>query len=642
MSNRRADGLALVGLAAATIVVCWPLVSRPLTLLPEGAIDEYPLWARSRFILLHYGQFPFRDPYGAAGYPNYVNPADVTLSPRFLLMLLGPWAGVKADFVLCVFLAASGTYVLLRRQFGLAVPGALVAAAIFAFSGYFLYRWMQGWLILCRQAVLPWVLYFWWRSRQDRRFLIVLGPVMASLVLDGRYALALVAWFMMFWMLLRLDRTGGGTMRDRLTVGQWVGFLGVLGWAVLLAAPKLVPMMPILWGHFMLGGRAPARSGEQVVMWGSVLLALAVAPMTAGLKRRVCAVAATIGVVLVPVVLFALWCPVYDMPLMVRLGALAEGVAQRVFFFHYLPWGAHLEPFTTSPSPVGLLGALLAGLAVYQWPGRLWRLALVTALFLAFDVGNAAPLNLQASWRAMPFLSLPNNAVEYLAIYMVFGMAVLAGHGAMAPATWWRGRVGRAVPWVLAVASVTHFAVVARPLYASTVTDPLPEFGPFGDDYHIVADCDLRPPASVALVYRNVGWLPAEKGFLGLEARGVQVRSFRPGGSVNPRYRGEVYFLSPDSPNTAHLLKFTPLEIIVQVEVAEPGVLCINQRHDENWRVSAGRLTRDAGPLAVALSRTGEYEVRLRYVAGLFWWGVAVGAVSLVAGVVLILRSRSG
>jgi len=287
-------------------------------------------------------------------------------------------------------------------------------------------------------------------------------------------------------------------------------------------------------------------------------------------------------------------------------------------------------------SPVGYPGFFLAMLALVWCPRAVWRWALLAGLLLWIELGGTVPLDLQASIYHFPVLSVVRNPRSWYNLYLLFCLAVLAGRGAMVPAEWLRRRAGRAIPWLVAGVSLVYLGCAARPRYIYTVGLPVPPVGPW-EDYHLVPPDFTEPHRIIVRMYQNVGyqWWHKDLHWRNRPSM-LQPKTLRYGGPPNPRYRGEVYFRDPDSPNEARLTYFTPLEIHVEVDAKEPGCLCINQVRDANWRFSEGIPSTAYWTLHVRLTRLGRYEVRLRYIPVLFYWGLGVTVVSFAAGVVVI------
>src|SRR5258708_30669258 len=89
--------------------------------------------------ILREGEFPFWNPYFAAGQPASANPSYALFYPPAWLSLVGsPRFGFNLHYLFHFYLAAIGMYLLLRRL-GLAPPASLFGALSMAMSG-----WLMG------------------------------------------------------------------------------------------------------------------------------------------------------------------------------------------------------------------------------------------------------------------------------------------------------------------------------------------------------------------------------------------------------------------------------------------------------------------------------------------------------------------
>jgi len=630
MSAKRKDFLALAGLALASVVFCRALLMLPLLVPAEGDVWNFLGYAAfDRLAIVHFGQFPFRSPYHGGGYPLFTYPDDFGLSPRLpLILAFGEWMGLKAGFILTVFLAAAGTYLFTRRRLVWPVPGAIVSAVCFAFSGFLPYHWHMGWFMKSQAAVFPWVLYFWSRSRRDVRYLIACGLVMGAMLLDAKYALAVLVWFMVLWMLLGMDRPG------RQPRPRWQPFVvlgAVVVWGVLMASPKLLPLAPLLREHFLHGGQGRQVSVVSCLLWLVIGFALVAAPRLARLRPRRRAMAWTTGVVAVSVCAVVLLSPRNHSPTPEWFAALRLAL-QRI-----------AVPEAAGLGGVGIVLAIAA--AVFRWR-RMWPWLVLTLLLLWIAAEESARVVLAKTVYSLPGLSVIRKPRRQFLVYLLFCLSVLAGRGAVLPVEWLRQRWARLLPWGLAAVACVYSLVVSSPGAWESPWAPLPP-NRSRFPYHLIRE--LRGPygSVVAIMRRNVGVIEWDLDLHDRRYVALRPRSARLGGPIDPAYRGEVYFWRPDSPNRAEMSRFTPLEIRVRVDVKQPGLLCINQIKDDDWRTSEGAISTRSNTLGVELTRIGAYEVRLRYVPVLFYWGAGISLVSLLGGVALILliarrRRRAG
>ncbi len=107
------------------------------------------------------GRLPLWTPHTFAGWPFAANPLTETFYPPSLLMLVLPQpAAIAADLVLHLALAALGTYLLLRRSFGLSRAGATFGGLVYPLSGAFVGHADAGHVPFYEAAAyMPWILF---------------------------------------------------------------------------------------------------------------------------------------------------------------------------------------------------------------------------------------------------------------------------------------------------------------------------------------------------------------------------------------------------------------------------------------------------------------------------------------------------
>ena len=644
MADRRADGFSIVLLAAATGVVCLPLLRRPFN-LPAPLTDlgiHYAFAACDHVSLARFGRFPFRSPYYTGGFPIHAHPEDLSLSPRLLLVLpFGPFVGLKLDFVITTFLAALGTYVLVRGQLGWRPSAGVVSAVVFAFGGTFLMRWVQGWVPVVRMATFPWVLYFLWRARRNVWWLAAAAAVMAVMFLDGKYAVAAFAWFAVLWLALCPDRRRRGPGLDALPV-----FGLVFIWSGLLAALKLVPMGSILAVHLRFGGQGRPIDWPQVVLWGMVAGAAPAAAAARRLRSASARRAVVLGVLMIAVAAVLVLCPSDDSTPAERRarahdtwrGLVSHGTCG-VDDPERHEDGLLVADIDPNVSPVGWIGIVLAATALLFRPRAVWRIAVLALILLWIDLGSAVPKDLMKSVSRLPGLNLIRKPRAWLNLYLAFCLAVMAGRAVTIPVEWIRRRWARVVPWAIIASALVVAVRVAWPRLDLTVAAPLPPLGP-PEAYHIYQEGTHEQEAESVLVYRNVCVLIWPLDLKVPDVRALRRRAFRRNGPPDPAYPGMAWFDAPAAGNRVTRFSMTPLAIRIGVEVATPGRLNINQLKDLNWRTDHGTVSSRAPTLAVDLAETGSYDVRLRYVPVLFYRGLGVSVASLAGGLVVIGLAR--
>jgi len=142
--------------------------------------------------VLHYGQFPFWNPYLGGGNILFHHPEVTVLSPFFLLYLIfGSVVGLKLQVLVCYGLGFGGSY-LLARAFGVSrVAGVLFSVAYFG-SVHFALHIAEGHMPFTHYCFLPWFSYFVIESHNRRHWIIWAALALMLMVLGNGGAVPLV------------------------------------------------------------------------------------------------------------------------------------------------------------------------------------------------------------------------------------------------------------------------------------------------------------------------------------------------------------------------------------------------------------------------------------------------------------------
>lgn len=146
----------------------------------------------ARDALLHDGEVAQWDPYLCGGVPLLGNPESTHVNPFFLLVLpFGEDIGLRLSVTATLAIGFIGTAFLARRTLGADLPSMLLAGAVFAFSGFFVWWFSSGAFALFPMAWIPWFLLGFWESLR-RTLWIPLTAIMLALLLLGGFPHALV------------------------------------------------------------------------------------------------------------------------------------------------------------------------------------------------------------------------------------------------------------------------------------------------------------------------------------------------------------------------------------------------------------------------------------------------------------------
>ncbi len=190
--------------------------------------------------LVHYGQFPFWNPYMAGGNILFHHPEVGILSPFFLLHLIfGIVVGLKLQVLVCYFVGFWGTQKL-ADKLGISPIAALMTAVAYFGSVHFALHFAEGHIPFTHFCFLPWFLYFVLVTRQNRRSVVLAAVALALMILGNGAAVPLlytITFSVGFFTLLAFTER----KPDRL-----ISLAQAIGLGLALSAVKFLPMVVYL------------------------------------------------------------------------------------------------------------------------------------------------------------------------------------------------------------------------------------------------------------------------------------------------------------------------------------------------------------------------------------------------------------
>jgi hypothetical protein len=228
----------------------WPPAGQAL-----GAHDTRGLfapWFRAIRGALADGRLPWWDPYQFAGYPFLSNPQVAFFyPPTWLGAILPANLAISWYVLLHLWLAAVGMY-LFARTMGGRWLGAMLAAVVYAFSGFFAARLWAGHIgLVATFTWLPWVILAtrWSFSRGDLWAAVVAGAPVGLAILAGHTPSFLIIGAI--WLAFALYFFSEGRGRRRLLARQ-AAVMALVGAG--LAAVQLLPFAQLSLASQRLAG----------------------------------------------------------------------------------------------------------------------------------------------------------------------------------------------------------------------------------------------------------------------------------------------------------------------------------------------------------------------------------------------------
>jgi len=142
--------------------------------------------------VLHYGQFPFWNPYMAGGNVFFQHPEAAVLSPFVILyFLFGAVVGLKIQVLIAYFLGFCGSYKLFK-QIGISSFAAMAGAVAYFGSVHFALHFTEGHIPFTHFCFLPWFIYFLLKSKEKPKNIIFASLTLALMVLGNGAAIPLL------------------------------------------------------------------------------------------------------------------------------------------------------------------------------------------------------------------------------------------------------------------------------------------------------------------------------------------------------------------------------------------------------------------------------------------------------------------
>ncbi len=164
--------------------------------------DQNFAWTEAtRVSLLDYHQFPLWNPYKCGGSVQFANPQIPVISFQTAFALIfGTVKGIKLNIVFHGALGFVGFY-FLAKQSRLSSKGRLLASILFSFSGITGSFLSTGMVVFTSFAYSPFILYFFNKSLDQRRWAILSGALFALSFYYGYHIALLLGVYIFIYTL---------------------------------------------------------------------------------------------------------------------------------------------------------------------------------------------------------------------------------------------------------------------------------------------------------------------------------------------------------------------------------------------------------------------------------------------------------
>jgi hypothetical protein len=582
-----AVAIAFVGLA---LLHAWPVLwSNGRWGIQDWDVHTF-LQAAPRVSLLQYHQVPLWNPWFCGGMPLLARPESAFVTPLYGVILLGgELVGLRIWILLHLVVGLFGVHVVARdlRQSRLA---GMLAGVLFMMSSAYAVHVSAGNIWALNMAWMPWALWAWGRALRVAHGPKVRGAWRSPPLLACAVFLSLM-WlgggpypFVMTILFLGIQSGAMAVWRvARVGTAVWM-LVFLMVWTVLLSAVKLFPAI-----EFTL----------QYPRLHTIPTGFSVAALVHGLLGRDQSL---------------------ELPAGLQMGdGLMSGASQ---FMNEIGMYVGWVPLLL------MLAGTVAG-------GRGRRPLLVgMVLLLWLSLGVRAPVSLWNGLHELPVLNIMRVAERFRLVYLLI-LALLAGWGLdVVRVALARRRWEHTLPaLVLILLIACDLMLVVRPVWARTfIIPPLDMGGSRASPFTQTAEHYWVGPEGWATAADNpvyCAWSSHYPAFLsnqGIVHGNEEIPVPQAAIAIEtPRYRGEVWIEGGDG--HAAYAGWTPNRLEVDVRVAQPAALVVNQNFYTGWCVSDGRAVFSTNGLLA--TKVSPADGRLTFVYRP--WTVIAGA--LVSGV---------
>ena len=192
------------------ILIFWLLFYLPLIVHINYAFVDND-WYQSYYYadafrksVLEYNQFPLRTPFMGGGYPLIGHPFEISLSPfAILILIFGAVTGSTIIALLFSLLGALGMFYLTKCVLKYNYMGALFSTLVFMLNKWGLNMIAEGNYQKLYYWFLPWILAFFIRSKDNKRFILFSGFILYMVLAQGGLILIPLMLFLFLFACLQ-------------------------------------------------------------------------------------------------------------------------------------------------------------------------------------------------------------------------------------------------------------------------------------------------------------------------------------------------------------------------------------------------------------------------------------------------------
>ncbi len=560
-----------------------------------------------RKTIVEYGQIPLWNPYYVGGTVMLANPQSRLLAPTYLFhLLVGEVIGIKIEIWLHIIIGLLGGYAL-ARYYQLNKLAAILSACVFMLGTMYALPLSVGMTWFLSVAYLSWIFLFYLKALTNLRYALLSGVFLCLMFFSGgAYPLAITLLFLgTYSFFLVIFRTYS---LFRLSKVLTISVLFML----CLGAVKFFPTIEFQQTHprpiydysgYSLNSLRYSLFSRDQTLASITNLPIEQAGFINGVTGGMDENGMYIG--LIPFSLFVVGIGLNDKRRMILFLSL--------LIFLWLSFGSR---------PQAELWTILHLFPVYDSMRVAQRFRIIFMLCLAIFVGFGLQTiqHYLAQWR------LKKPWTQYIpAIIVVIVVVDLL--------------------WVSQPVLAQAFTIPPLPVTQSSEFYQIWELPVYNEDGWITEQTESQTddpfaaynPFQINSTYSSLlpAFLQNQGTINGYETANVPQNALS---ITDENYQGEVYLKNTNG--VVETNRWSPNQLVVDVDVTDPDILIINQNYYAGWHVNFadGRAVENIdGYLAVQVL-PADSQVELHYLPTSFVLGVVVSTITVIVSLILGLR----
>lgn len=588
--------------------------------LSKTVINENDWWRNyyyaglSRKTVIDYHQLPLRTPFMSGGYSFIGHPSDFSLSPLFVFILIfGEVIGLRILVFLIFISGALGMFYLTKYVLKYNLLGGIFSSLAFILCNWGAYEAADGNLQKLFYYFLPWLLAFFIKSKQDKRFIVFSVFILSLILLNNALILPPVILLLFLFSCFNSIEVKRG-FKIKLNTVYITSLLLIVVVTCLLCAVKILPFLQLysmkVNQNYPLNDYSYAYVSHSVKTFGSCL---DLARLNSSLFDPKFRNYSVMYFGYIPVIIFILSI------LFCRRGMLSYIIIFMVFTL--IQFGPN--------SSIDLFKILWR---LHPFGYSMWRLDKYFGFFSLFFI----------SLIGGRFFSIFEGKKRSL---LMSGLLIIII--SIANMYWQNRLIFQDIIYEKTPVFKKYDSFFQSEVKKVEIERDLPGYSGFKDirsyqPFWVLLNQNVGSSNLILHGTINIGEYAVPKYILetgGLKGECVYVKGYDnlskydtvdliSSAIGNPLYRGEVFTLNPE--NKAELIYFSPNEIKIGVKITNTDKIIINQNYHKSWKTNKGRLINYQGLLGIEFNNIGSYIVELKYRPLDFFVGLCISILTLI------------